>query len=255
MKDEDKTGGIAWVTGASSGIGRAVALKLADDGWQVAASARSEDKLSALAGERPGRIHPHPVDVTDGAAVRHVVDAIEQSLGPIGLALFSAGSYKRESARHFDTAALAEAMTLNVVGTGHSLEAVMRPMMARRAGQIAVVASVAGYFGLPGGGFYGASKAALINLCEALRPQLQQEGVKLQLINPGFVDTPLTRKNDFPMPFLISEDEAADAIVSGLSRRRFEIVFPWRMAVATKLLRALPYPLSFAITRGMVRKD
>jgi short-subunit dehydrogenase len=246
---------IAWVTGASSGIGRAVALKLADSGWLVAASARSADKLDALAAERPGSIHAYPLDVTDGEAAASTVLSVEHAIGPIDLALFSAGSYKRESARTFDASALGDMVNLNVTGTGNSLQAVMKPMMQRRSGQIAVIASVAGYIGLPGGGFYGATKAALINLCEALRPQLEREGVKLQLISPGFVDTPLTKKNDFPMPFLISQEKAADAIVSGLESRRFEIVFPWQMAVAMKLLRALPYALSLPITRRMLREE
>jgi short-subunit dehydrogenase len=245
---------IAWVTGASSGIGRAVAVRLADDGWRVAASARSEDKLAALAAERPGVIHSYPVDVTDAQAMIDTVHAIEQALGPIDLALFSAGSYKRESASEFDASALTEMVNLNVTGTGNSLQAVIKPMIARRAGKIAVIASVAGYLGLPGGGFYGATKAALINLCEALRPELEREGVILQLISPGFVDTPLTKKNDFPMPFLISQDEAAHAIVAGLASSRFEIVFPWQMKILMKLLQALPYGVSLAITRRMLRK-
>lgn len=246
---------LAWITGASSGIGRAVALKLADQGWQVAASARSTEKLEALAAERPGVIHAYPLDVTDGQAVKDTVRNIEHSLGPVDLALFSAGSYVRESARQFDAGKLAELVNLNVVGTGQGLEAIMAPMIARRSGRIAVVASVAGYFGLPGGGIYGATKAALITLCEALRPQLEREGVVLQVINPGFVDTPMTKTNDFPMPFLIKEDEAAEAIVKGLDSSRFEIVFPWKMKVAIKLLAAMPYALSLAVTRRMLRKE
>lgn len=246
---------LAWITGASSGIGRAVALKLADQGWQVAASARSIEKLEALAAERPGVIHAYPLDVTDGQAVKDTVRNIEHSLGPVDLALFSAGSYVRESARQFDAGKLAELVNLNVVGTGQGLEAIMAPMIARRSGRIAVVASVAGYFGLPGGGIYGATKAALITLCEALRPQLEREGVVLQVINPGFVDTPMTKTNDFPMPFLIKEDEAAEAIVKGLDSSRFEIVFPWKMKVAIKLLAAMPYALSLAVTRRMLRKE
>jgi short-subunit dehydrogenase len=246
---------LAWITGASSGIGRAVALKLADRGWQVAASARSVEKLNILAAERPGLIQAYPLDITDGRASSEVVRNIEQSLGSIDLALFSAGAYMRESARQFDAGQLAEMFNLNVVGTGHVLEAVMAPMIARRAGHIAVVASVAGYIGLPGGGVYGATKSALITLCEALRPQLEREGVVLQVINPGFVDTPMTKTNDFPMPFLIKEDEAADAIIKGLESRRFEIVFPWKMKVAMKLLAALPYPISLAVTRRMLRKE
>ncbi len=246
---------LAWITGASSGIGRAVALKLADQGWRVAVSARSVEKLEALAAERPGFIHAYPLDITDGQALRDAVQDIELSIGPIDLALFSAGGYVRESARGFDADKLAELFNLNVAGTGHALQAVMAPMIARRRGHVAVIASVAGYIGLPGGGIYGATKSALITLCEALRPQLEREGVVLQVINPGFVDTPMTKTNDFPMPFLIREDEAAEAILKGLDSKRFEIVFPWKMKVAMKLLAAMPYAFSLAVTRRMLRKE
>ncbi len=246
---------LAWITGGSSGIGRAVALKLADRGWHVAVSARSKEKLAAVAAERPGLIHAYPLDITNGHALKDAVQEIECLHGPIDLALFSAGGYVRESARGFDAKKLAELFNLNVIGTGHALEAVMGPMISRHCGHIAVVASVAGYIGLPGGGVYGATKSALITLCEALRPQLEREGVLLQVINPGFVDTPMTKTNDFPMPFLIKEDEAAEAIMKGLDGKRFEIVFPWKMKVSMQLLAAMPYAFSLAITRRMLRKE
>lgn len=250
----ESRGKIAWITGASSGIGRAVALRLARDGFRVAVSARSADKLAELAAENPAQICAFPLDVTDKHAAKATVTAIRETLGPIDLAIFSAGSYKRDSIHRFNSDALAETLNLNVVGTAHTLEAVMPDMIARHSGEIAVVASVAGYVGLPGGGFYGATKAALNNLCEALHPELEREGVKLRVINPGFVDTPLTQKNDFPMPFLVSVEEAAESIVNGLKTDRYEIIFPWKMALAIKFLHALPRRMQFAITRKMLRK-
>ncbi|MDO1580617.1 SDR family NAD(P)-dependent oxidoreductase [Rhizobium oryzicola] len=248
------TGKLCWITGASSGIGRAVALKLARSGWRVAVSARRGEMLAELQSLMPDRIFPFPLDVTNREACLATGAAIRTALGPIDLAIFSAGSYKRDSVRRFNSEDLATTINLNVVGTGHSLEAVIPDMISRRHGEIAVVASVAGYVGLPGGGFYGATKAALINLCEALHPELEREGVRLRVINPGFVDTPLTKKNDFPMPFLVSEDEAANAIIKGLATQNFEIIFPWKMAFAIKLLHALPRRLQFALTRMMLRK-
>lgn len=246
---------IAWVTGASSGIGRALALRLADDGWKVVASARGQQGLDALAMERPGAIFPLALDVTDREAVRGTIDDIEGRIGAIELAVFSAGTYMRDQALAFDTDAFATMLNLNVLGTVHCLTAVAETMARRGRGHIAVTSSVAGYSGLPGGGAYGATKAALLNLCEAFYPELEAANVRLSIINPGFVDTPLTRMNDFPMPFLISADAAAGHIVRGLQKGRFEIVFPWKMALATKLLRLLPYPLVFAITRRMLRQD
>lgn len=245
---------IAWVTGASSGIGRALSLKLADEGWLVAASARGEDALKELETARPGRIVSFLLDVTDIAAAKAAVREIEQTLGPIDLAVLCAGTYSRDSVRDFDSSALRKMVDLNIMGTAHCLEALLAPMLARRAGHIAVVSSVAGYNGLPGGAFYGATKAALINMCEALYPEMKAAGLDLSIINPGFVATPLTDKNDFPMPFLISDEEAADSIVKGLKAGRYEIIFPWKMALVIRFLHRLPQSLRFAVTRRLLRK-
>lgn len=244
---------IAWITGSSSGIGRALVLRLVRDGYTVAVSARSGDALADLATSAPHHIRPFPLDVTDGAAVQTVAETIEATLGPIDLAIFAAGSYTRDYAEGFSSARTRQMFELNVLGTAQCLEAIMPRMMKNRHGHIAVVASVSGYVGLPGAASYGATKAALNALCEALYPELDSHGVKLTIVNPGFVDTLLTQKNDFPMPFLVSAEEAADSIANGLSKNRFEIIFPWKMALAIRLLHALPHRLRFAITRRMLR--
>ncbi|WP_375450675.1 SDR family NAD(P)-dependent oxidoreductase [uncultured Devosia sp.] len=244
---------IAWVTGAGTGIGREVALRLAQDGWQVAVSARTADDLASLAAELPGAILAYPLDVTDRAAVATTANSIRDALGPFDLVVLSAGTYVPMSAKDFDIDGFAKTIDVNLMGTVNCLDAVMAPMIARRNGRIAVLASVSGFVGLPAAGAYGASKAALINLCEALRPDLDRHGVAISIINPGFVDTPLTKKNDFPMPFLIPVSEAGDAIMAGLKSDRFEIVFPWQMSIAMKTLALLPHRLLFAITRRMLR--
>ena len=246
---------VAWVTGANSGIGRDLVLRLARDGWTVAASARTMSSLQQLAAIIPDRIRVFPVDVTEGRSVAATLSSIEETIGEIGLAVFGAGTYTRETAETFDAAVIREMVDLNLMGTVNCLESVLQRMLPRRRGHIAVMASVSGYTGLPGAAGYGATKAALINMCEALYPELNTKGIRLSLINPGFVDTPLTRKNDFPMPFLISASEAAEHIVKGLSRNKFEIVFPWKMALSMKLLRALPARLRFLITRRMLRDE
>lgn len=244
---------IAWITGASSGIGRALALRLARDGWTIAVSARSVDELASLATESDGRIVAFPLDVTDKTAVDETVQAIEDRLGSIDLAVFAAGTYFRDYAVGFDSARFRAMVELNLIGTAQCLERVMPAMIARESGQIAVVASVSGYVGLPGAASYGATKAALNVMCEALYPELRSHGVKLSIVNPGFVDTPLTRKNDFPMPFLISAEEAADTIADGLVAGKYEIVFPRKMALAMKVLHALPARVRFALTRRMLK--
>lgn len=245
---------VAWVTGASSGIGRALCLKLAAEGYRVAASARGTEALQALEIEGKGGIKSFPLDVTDRDRVREMPERVAVELGPVSLAVFCAGSYKRDRPSAFDSGKLRAMMELNVMGTAHCLEAVIADMIAREGGQIGVVSSVAGYNGLPGAAFYGATKAALINMCEAMQPELKTKGIDLRIINPGFVATPLTAKNDFPMPFMITADEAAESIVAGLKSRRYEIIFPWKMALAISLLHALPQGLRFALTRRMLRK-
>ncbi|MCX8570879.1 MULTISPECIES: SDR family NAD(P)-dependent oxidoreductase [Hyphomicrobiales] len=246
-------GRTAWVTGAGSGIGRALVVRLAHEGWQVAVSSRTARDLATLAADEPDLIHAFPLDVTDAEAVRETVASIEDDLGPLDLAVLNAGTYARDSAIRFDAAAFRATVEVNLMGTVHCLAALMPRMLARGSGHIAVVSSVAGYVGLPGAAAYGASKAALINMCEALHPDLAARNVRLSLINPGFVDTPLTQKNDFPMPFLISADAAVDHIMAGLISRHFEIAFPWKMALSMKLLAALPAWLRLAVTRRMVR--
>lgn len=246
----------AWVTGAGKGIGRALALRLATGGCVVAVSARTEADLQSLAIEAsglPGKIHPFVLDVVDPVATAAAVAHIRDAIGPLDLAILNAGTHRGVSARGLDAAVVRSLVDVNLMGTVNCLAAILPDFIERRSGRIAVVASVAGYRGLPTAAAYGATKAALINMCEALKPELDQWGVGLTLINPGFVDTPLTQKNDFPMPFMISADTAADAIMRGLDLGRFEIVFPWRMAVAMKLLRVLPYAVVFRVTRRMVK--
>ena len=235
----------AWITGAGKGIGRGLAIALADKGWEVAVSSRTESDLLSLvaeAGSRSGRIVAYRLDVTDEAAVGTTISKIEADLGELDLAVLNAGTHQPLKARDFDTGKFRALVETNLMGTVNCLGAVVPRFLARGRGHIAVVGSVAGYCGLPTAAAYGATKAALMNMCEALRPELEAGGVKLQLVSPGFVDTPLTRQNDFPMPFLISTDKAVDAILGGFESARFEIVFPRRMAVAMKVLGALPVP-------------
>lgn len=249
---------IAWITGASQGIGSAVALRLAQDGWTVAVSARQIDKLEALAGDAApfdGSIEAFPLDVTDEQATARVFADIEDRLGPVRLAVLNAGTHAPIDGKKFSVAPVRQLIEINLMGTANCLAPVIERFVERQSGRIAVVASVAGYRGLPTASGYGASKAGLINMCEALRPELAEAGVILSCINPGFVKTPLTDKNPFPMPFLIDVETAATRIVEGLKHDRFEITFPRRFAFIMKLMRILPYWAYFAITRRAVPRE
>jgi len=246
---------VAWITGAGKGIGRALALRLAADGWTVAASARTVEDLSSLAAEcSAGRIHGFPVDVTDLALTEATVRRIEQQIGNLTLVILNAGTHIPMSAETFSVDVFRHLVETNLMGAVNGLAQIIPAFVKRRGGHIAVVASLAGYRGLPSSAAYGATKAALINMCEALKPELERHGVRLTLINPGFVETPLTDKNDFPMPFLIPVDEAVDRIVHRLDRPGFETTFPWRFAIFMKILRILPDRLFFSLTRRMIRE-
>lgn len=245
---------ILWITGAGKGIGRAVALEYASRGWSVAVSARTEADLVSLAEEvvakkLPGRIYSYPADVTDGDAMSQTFKAIEQDVGEVEHVILNAGTHAPSSAKKFDGDAYRVLLEINVMGTVNGLSAVVPMFMDRKHGQIGIVASVAGYSGLPLAGPYGASKAALINMCEALKPELDSSGIGLSLINPGFVRTPLTAKNKFPMPFLMEVDAAARHIYKGMVKGKFEIAFPRAFVVILKILRMLPYGLYFPLIK------
>ena len=248
----------AWITGASKGIGRAVALELASGGWSVAASARDAAALEALVAEAdqlPGAIYAYPLDVTSETAACDTFAQIEHDLGTVDLAILNAGTHEPVDGSAFTVAPLKRLVNVNLMGTAHCLAPVVERFVDRRAGRIAVVASMAAYRGLPTASAYGATKAALINMCEALRVELDRQGVVLSVITPGFVRTPLTDQNPFPMPFLMEPEAAARRIVRGLAGRRFEITFPWQFAAIMKTLRLLPYPLYFAVTQRLIPKE
>lgn len=247
---------LVWLIGASSGIGAALAGQLLAAGYRVAASARRGERLRALRAGLSASADDFgvfPVDVTDSDAAHEVAGAIEVAMGPIDIAIINAGDYRPMPLAEFDIALFRQLIDVNYLGVVHCVAALLPPMLARRAGQILVTASIAGYRGLPLAAPYSASKAAAINLAEALAPELRKAGVHIRVINPGFVDTPLTRKNSFRMPFLLAPDAAARRIVAGLNGSSFEIAFPRRFAWLMKLLRCLPYRLYFPLVSRITR--
>ena len=240
---------MVWITGASTGIGAAVASKLAAGGNTVYASARSADTLETLAGTHfgSGRILPLPLDVTDRDACIEAVGRIEKETGALDLALLNAGTFVPVRATDMGFDAFDRTMAINFDGVINGLIPALDVMKRAGKGHLALVSSVAGYGGLPKSAAYGASKAALINLAESLKFDLDAMQIKLQLVNPGFVDTPLTEKNDFPMPFLMPLDKAAERLVAGLEGNSFEITFPRRFTWQIKAMNLLPYGLYFPL--------
>ncbi len=250
----DKTR-VAWVTGAGTGIGRALAKRLAEEGWLVAASARTASSLGSLAAEVPGRITAFQLDVTDEKAAAETGRTIEATLGPVALAIFNAGNYFPTTVESFSVENFRKTVDVNLMGAINCMGPIVPAMVARRAGHIAITGSLTGFVGLPTAASYGATKAALNSMAQSFKPDFERYGITMTIINPGFVKTPLTDKNRFPMPFLMEVDDAVEIIMQGLARKRFAINFPWQMTAGVKLLAALPDWAKFAITRRMLPRD
>jgi NAD(P)-dependent dehydrogenase (short-subunit alcohol dehydrogenase family) len=231
-----------WVLGASTGIGRATAIALLQRGARVAVSARNAQQLQTIADAVP-----LPLDATDSAAVQAAMQTLQRDWGGLDLLLYCAGTYRPMRATAFDLASALQHDDVNYRGALHALAAVLPVLTAQRAGHIALVSSVAGFGGLPQALAYGPTKAALINLAETLYLDLHPLGIGVHVINPGFVETPLTAQNSFAMPALITPEQAAQALINGLEAGRFDIHFPRRFTLWLKLLRLLPRGVYFRI--------
>ncbi|WP_456409841.1 SDR family NAD(P)-dependent oxidoreductase [Oceanithermus sp.] len=227
-----------WITGGSSGIGRALARHYAQAGAHVAVSSRNAEKLAEVARETGGAAYP--LDVTDSEAVARVVGEVWEKEGPIDLAILNAGAAFKRAGRDDTAENLKKHLDVNLLGVAYALDALRPRMREAGGGTIALVGSLAGYIGLPRTSGYGSSKAALGYYAEALWAELQREKIDLKLVSPGFVKTPIVAANEFPMPFMLEADEAARIIARGLERPAFEVAFPRRLAWPLRLLRALP---------------
>lgn len=243
----DWHGKTVWLVGASSGIGQATAHALHEAGAKVVVSARNGAALEAFVAAHPGA-QALMLDASDAAAVNTAAQSL-LAQGPLDLMMYCAGYYREQRATGFDLADMLRHQQVNYVGALYVLDAVLPAMLQRGSGHLSLVGSVAGYRGLPQSLAYGPTKAALINLAETLYLDLQASGVGVSLVNPGFVETPLTAGNQFSMPALISPAQAAAAILAGWARGEFEIHFPKRFTLWMKTLRVLPYALYFPAIR------
>jgi NAD(P)-dependent dehydrogenase (short-subunit alcohol dehydrogenase family) len=238
---------IAWITGAGSGLGHAVALALVAQGWTVAATARTQADLIALAAlpEAQSRIFSFPGDVTDRAGLAAIAARIESEIGPISLAFLSAGIYLPFGLEDFSAEKIEHLLRVNVIGVANAIEAVLPAFRARNAGQIAVVSSLAQYRGMMRTAGYGASKAALLAMCETLRLQTRKTGIKIQMMVPGYIQTRMTATAPFPLPGIISAEDAAEQAVAGLKTDAFEVLIPRKIVARVRRARLLPSRLYF----------
>jgi short-subunit dehydrogenase len=242
---------IIWITGASSGIGKALAVKFAENGWKVAASARRENLLNELRNINQN-IYPYPLDVTKIEKCISTAKSIIQEQGGIDICVFGTGMHDPKSEKRFNLNKIREIMEINYFGTINSINSVYDYFSEKKNGQLSIISSVAGYRGLPAAGAYCASKSALISYTESLYFDLKRKNIKVSIICPGFIKTPMTDQNDFPMPMLKSPEFAADKIYAGLIHKsNFEIHFPKSFTFLMKVIQILPNWLYFgAINLG-----
>ncbi len=236
---------IIWITGASTGIGKALAIKFANNGWNVAASARREELLKDL-NTINKNIYPYQLDVTNIDNCKSIAESIIKDLGKIDICVFGTGMHDPQSEKKFNLEKIRQIMEVNYFGTMNSINSIYEYFSERKNGQISIISSVAGYRGLPAAGAYCASKSALISFAESLYFDMIRKNVKVSVISPGFIKTPMTDQNDFPMPMIKSAEYAADKIYLGLLKKnRFEIHFPKTFTFLMKIIQILPNWLYF----------
>jgi short-subunit dehydrogenase len=239
MKTDFDGAGI-WLTGASSGIGAALAVELAARGARVAATARRADRLAELANDR---ITALAADVTDAAAMEAAAERAAEIVGRIDVSISCAGNWQQMDVDHFDPQIIRDHLDVHVMGLAHQLAAVLPDMLARGSGTIVGVSSVAGYRGLPRAEAYAAAKAAQQLLLESLRTDVSARGVQVTTVNPGFVETEMTQTNRFPMPWMVDAPTAARTIADGIAAGKAEVVFPTPMMLTMKAARLVPVGL------------
>lgn len=246
-----------WITGASSGIGAELAKLYAENGHTVFASARDETTLNDMhqaSTPLAGEIFALPLDVTDNESVVAAFSQMNSRGAAPDLVILNAGYYEPVEFEELTLEHFEKTYDVNLRGVIRCILPALKQFSKNKAGHIAIVSSVSGFRGLPKAAAYGSSKAALINLAESLKPECNANSIKLSLINPGFVKSKLTDRNDFTMPYLMETRDAAKRIVSGLESDSFEITFPKRFTYWLKLFRILPYRLYFLLTSKLLKK-
>lgn len=232
-----------WLIGASDGLGAALAKKLSAAGAEVTVSARSEDKLAAVVNALPGRARFQTIDVSDDQSVREAAQAV----GEVDGVVFLAGVYWPFGAQDWDAEQAVAMADINFTGLMRVMGQVVPAMVARNSGHIVITSSLTGFRGLPGSIGYTASKAATMSLAECMYADLRKTGVQVQVVNPGFIKTQLTEKNDFKMPFIMEPEEAVQAMFEHMSGDRFKRSFPWLFSMVFRISQFLPDWLYFRI--------
>jgi len=242
-----------WITGGSTGIGKALAIKFANKGWNVAISARRDALLKEIS-DNNENIYAFPLDVTDKSKCKDVFEEIRNKFQNIDICFFSTGTWDPKKEKNIDVEQIENVFKINFFGTLNSIKAVEEYFKSKKRGIITIVSSIAGYRGLPNSTGYGPSKSALNNLAESLYFDFKKSNVRVCLVSPGFVKTPMTDKNDFKMPFLKTTEYAAEKIYDGLVNKDvFEIHFPKALTLILKILSFLPSNIYFSLIGKMTK--
>ena len=244
---------VIWITGGSSGIGKAVALKFANKGWQVIISSRREEVLKDIS-DKNENIDYLKLDIVDYEACNSVFKTIVEKYNKVDICFFSTAIYEPEKEKDFDLQNIIDVTNVNYIGTINCIKAVEKYYKEKRQGVISIVSSTAGYRGLPNSTAYGPAKAALINLAESLYFDFGRYGVRVCLVSPGFIKTPMTDKNNFKMPFLKTPEYSANQIYDGLiNKKSFEIHFPKQLTLILKFLKIIPDRLYFYLVGKLTK--
>ncbi len=243
-----------WIIGASSGIGEALARHLDHLGANLILSARGEDKLNTVKNTLNGEHLVVPLDVSDIQSLQDTTKKISEEKNKIDSAIALAAIYDPGLIADMDMQAASKIVDVNLKGIMNVTSVIMPILKEQGTGQLVLCGSVAGYVGLPNAQPYSATKAAVMNFAQSLYIETKDSGVDVKLISPGFVETPMTDKNDFDMPMIIKPEQAAEAIAKGLLQKGFEIHFPKKFTFLMKVLRLLPHPLYFSLAKRMVKK-
>ena len=242
-----------WITGGSTGIGKALAIKFANEGWNVAVSARRENLLKEIS-DMNSNISSFPLDVTDNSKCSEVFKSIIDKFGSLDICFFSTGTWDPKKEKDIDLDQIENVFKVNFFGTLNSIKCVEKYFKDKKSGIITIVSSIAGYRGLPNSTGYGPSKSALNNLAESLYFDFKKSNVRVCLVSPGFIKTPMTDKNDFKMPFLKTTEYAANKIYNGLVNSNvFEIHFPKSLTLILKIFSFLPSKIYFGLVGKMTK--
>ena len=245
---------VAWITGGGTGIGKELAKRFSDKKYKVIVSGRRLSKLKDIQKYNEDNIIPMKLDVTNYKKCKQIAELILKKFGSIDIIILNAATYNPGSLEKINVLEIKKIVETNILGPINCYSPVLEYMKKIKKGHLVFVSSPAGYRGLPGAGIYGVTKSAITFLAETLKLEYDIFNIKVQVVHPGFIKTPMTDKNTFDMPFIMSAQKAADIIMSKIFTRTFEIFFPKRLILPMKLLQVIPFPIYSFLMKNLIKR-